>query len=123
VPITAGDISDADLYNYKTKEASTGNPAAGAPGWVSQGDLLRILKPAATVRGDTFVIRFYGEDQDSGGNVTARAYGEAVVQRMPEYIDPTDRPSVSYSAATAANKNFGRRIEVVSFRWLSSNEI
>jgi len=123
VPITTNDISDTDLYDYKTPEASTGNPAAGAPGWVSQGDLLRILEPAATVRGDTFVIRVYGEDQDSGGNVTARAYAEAVVQRMPEYIDPTNRPSVSYSTATTANKKFGRRLEVVSFRWLSSNEI
>jgi hypothetical protein len=37
-----------------------------------------------------------------------------------------DRPSLNvYTDATAAriNRNFGRRIGVVSFRWLSSNEI
>ena len=126
VPITATDVSDPKLYNYKTPEAATGNPAAGAPGWVSQGDLLRILEPAATVRGDTFVIRTYGEAQDANGNISARAYAEAVVQRVPEYVDPVNRPSLNpYTdpTASAANKTFGRRINLVSFRWLSSNEI
>jgi hypothetical protein len=126
VPITATDVSDPKLYNYKTPEATTGNPAAGAPGWVSQGDLLRILEPAATVRGDTFVIRTYGEARDVAGNIIARAYAEAVVQRVPEYVDPADRPSLNpYTdpTASAANKTFGRRINVVSFRWLSTNEI
>ena len=126
VPITATDVSDPKLYNYKTPEATTGNPAAGAPGWVNQGDLLRILEPAATVRGDTFVIRTYGEAQDANGNITARAYAEAVVQRVPEYVDPSDRPSLNPytdSTAKAVNKTFGRRINVVSFRWLSPNEI
>jgi hypothetical protein len=126
VPITPADVSDPDLYIYKTKEATTGNPAAGAPGWVSQGDLLRILEPAATVRGDTFVIRTYGEAHDPGGNITARAYAEAVVQRVPEYVDPADRPSLNAftdSSAKAANRTFGRRFNVVSFRWLSKDEI
>jgi hypothetical protein len=126
VPITTTDVSDTKLYNYKTPEATTGNPAAGAPGWVNQGDLLRILEPSATVRGDTFVIRTYGEAQDANGKTTARAYAEAVVQRVPEYVDPADRPSLNaYNdpAASMANKSFGRRFNVVSFRWLSHNEI
>ena len=126
VPITATDVSDPKLYNYKTPEATTGNPAAGAPGWVNQGDLLRILEPAATVRGDTFVIRTFGEAQDASGRVIASAYAEAVVQRMPEYVDPADRPSLnvhSDPAAKPANKTFGRRFNVASFRWLSQNEI
>jgi Tfp pilus assembly protein PilV len=126
VPITATDIADPKLYLYKTPAATTGNPAAGAPGWINQGDLLRILEPGATVRGDTFVIRTYGEAQDAFGNVTARAYAEAVVQRVPEYLDPSDRPSLNAATDTTAkptNKAFGRRINVVSFRWLSPNEI
>ena len=126
IPITETDVSDPKLYAYKTAKATTGNPAAGAPGWVSQGDLLRILEPAATVRGDTFVIRVYGEALDTNGNRTAHAYAEAVVQRVPDYIDPTDRPSVNaYNdpSASAANKVFGRRIDMVSFRWLSDEEI
>ena len=124
--IALADIGDAKIYKYNTPEIVTGNPTAGAPGWVNQGDLLRILEPAATVRGDTFVIRSYGEAQDANGNITARAYAEAVVQRMPEYVDPIDRPSLNpYTdpTASAANKTFGRRINVVSFRWLTPNEI
>ncbi len=126
VPITVADVSDPKLYNYKTPTASTGNPAAGAPGWISQGDLMRLLEPAATVRSDTFVIRVCGEAWDAKGQVTARAYAEAVVQRMPEYVDPVDRPSLNVytdTKAALANRTFGRRINVVAFRWLASNEI
>ncbi len=89
-PINTADVSDAKIYNYATKEATIGNPAADSPGWVNQGDLLRILEPAATVRGDTFVIRVCGEAQDASGKITARAFAEAVVQRVPEYIDPAN---------------------------------
>lgn len=126
IPITETDVSDPNLYNYETPEATTGNPAAGAPGWVNQADLLRILEPSATVRGDTFVIRVYGEAKDSTGTVTARAYAEAVMQRVPDYVDEVDRPSVNVYAdpsASVANKTFGRRIEMASFRWLSKDEI
>jgi hypothetical protein len=126
VPITPADVSNLTLYNYKTPLAAVGNPAAGAPGWISQGDLLRILEPAATVRSDTFVIRVCGEAQDASGKVSARAYAEAVVQRVPEYVDPIDRPSLNVytdAKAAVANKNFGRRMNVVLFRWLASNEI
>jgi hypothetical protein len=126
VPITSNDISDANFYRYNTPSVVLGNPAAGAPGWVNQGDLMRILEPAATVRSDTFVIRVCGEAQNGSGVVTAKAYAEAVVQRVPEYLDPADRPSVNVlTASTAAplNKTFGRRLNVVSFRWLSTNEI
>ncbi len=73
------------------------------------------------MRGDTFVIRTYGEAQDAGGKITARAYAETVVQCVPEYVDPADRPSLNAAAdpaAKAANKTSGRRVNVVSFRWL-----
>jgi hypothetical protein len=126
VAVAASHLSDTNIYPYKTIETSTGNPAAGAPGWITQGDLMRILEPAATVRSDTFVVRVCGEAKDALGNVTARAYAEAIVQRIPEYIDPVDRPSVNAytdAAAAAVNKRFGRRMSVVSFRWMSSSEV
>jgi len=126
VPITVANLTNATLYNYKTPTTATGNPAAGAPGWISQGDLMRLLEPAATVRADTFVVRVCGEAWDAKGRVTARAYAEAVVQRMPEYVDPVDRPSRNVytdAAAAPANRTFGRRMNLVAFRWLASNEI
>jgi len=128
VPIAAADVSKPTMYNYKTLENALGNPAEGAPGWISQGDLMRIIEPLATVRADTFVIRTCGEATDASGKVTARAYAEAVVQRTPEYINPVDRPSLNASdpAVTSANpmnRTFGRRFTIVSFRWVSNQEI
>ena len=126
VAVTEDDISNPDFYRFNSPLSSTGNPAAGAPGWITQGDLLRVLEPAATVRSDTFVIRVCGEAQNAQGVVTARAFAEAVVQRVPEFVDPSDRPSVNVveeASASKVNKDFGRRISVVSFRWLSNNEI
>jgi hypothetical protein len=126
VTVSQGDLSNPAIYPFKTIETSTGNPAAGAPGWITQGDLMRILEPAATVRSDTFVIRVCGEARDATGKVTARAYAEAIVQRVPDYVDPANRPSVNVytdAAATAMNKQFGRRMSVVSFRWMSSSEV
>jgi hypothetical protein len=47
---------------------------------------------------------------------------------MPDYVDPANLPSER--AATPAdatlspsNKNFGRRFNITSFRWLSRQEI
>jgi Arc/MetJ-type ribon-helix-helix transcriptional regulator len=128
IPVRDTDVADGDIYGFPNPKASLGNPAAGAPGWLNQGDLMRVLEPGATVRGDTFVIRTCGEAFDVDGKVVARAYAEAVVQRVPEYINSADRPSVNVwdpSVATGAadNKRFGRRLNIVSFRWLSPQEI
>ena len=122
--IRGTDISDPAIYGFKTPAVVTGNPAAGAPGWICQGDLMRILEPAATVRSDTFVIRVYGESKH--GTQLIRAYAEAVCQRIPEYVDPANDPASSDSTSNGlslANKRFGRRLILVSFRWLSPNEI
>jgi len=126
--VRAADVADQSIYNFATPAAATGNPAAGAPGWVSQGDLLRILEPCATVRADTFVIRVCGEAHDDKGQVSARAYAEAVVQRLPEYLNPVDRPSTNVwdpnvTSAGKDNPTFGRRLGLLEFRWLASSEI
>ncbi len=121
VQIGSGDIGGPE-YGFATPEVVTGNPAAGAPGWISQGDLMKVLEPAATVRSDTFVIRVCGEAKS--GEQTARAYAEAVIQRVPDYVDPATDPSGdAYTGDNATNKTFGRRMQIVSFRWLSSHEI
>ncbi|MCX6878640.1 MAG: hypothetical protein NTW21_33225 [Verrucomicrobia bacterium] len=122
------DVADEKLYKFATPNAAIGNPAAGAPGWLSQGDLLRILEPGATVRADTFVIRVCGEAHDDKGRVSARAYAEAVVQRIPEYVNPLDRPSTNVwspnsKSTNSDNKTFGRRLSLLAFRWLADSEV
>jgi hypothetical protein len=53
----------------------------------------------------------------------ARAWCEAIVQRLPDYVDSATDPN-AYGAPTAAvNIAMGRRFKIISFRWLSSNEI
>ena len=126
IPVAAADVADQTLYKHKTPEAATGNPAEGAPGWINQGDLMHIIEPLATVRADTFVIRVCGESLDFSGRLLARAFAEAVVQRVADYVNPVDAPTLNvYDAATAnaTNKSFGRRIKLVSFRWLSPQEV
>ncbi|MEO5715124.1 MAG: hypothetical protein ABIT37_16720 [Luteolibacter sp.] len=100
------------------------NVAGGSASYLMQGDVLQSLAPILQVRSDYFKIRTCGEALDANGKVIARAWCEAFVQRTNSYVDPKD---LSYKnpaeLAATANKTFGRRYEIVSFRWLSNSEI
>lgn len=104
-------------------EAEQGPLSSGAPGIIKQADILTPIAPILAARSDSFLIRAYGEKTDSTGKVIARACCEAVVRRSAAFVDPTDPPEKTYGSITTINKNFGRRFEMVSFRWLSSDEI
>jgi hypothetical protein len=126
IEVAVSDIDDENIYGFKTPLAAEGNPAAGAPGWLNQGDIMRILEPAATVRSDTFVIRVFGRSADSTGSEESVAYAEAVVQRMPDYVDPSDEAHINVvdnAIASPVNRRFGRKFVITSFRWLDINEI
>ena len=112
----------ADNYPYKDSymENSTG---VGTPGYLSQADVLNQLGNFITPRSDTFVIRTYGDAQDRNGRVLARAYCEAVVQRLPELTDTTQTSSIAPSGWNDTNKRFGRKFMIVSFRYLSPSEV
>ena len=105
--------------------------SVGAPGHLSQGDVLTAIGSQITVRSDTFVIRAYGDSRDANDpdRILARAWCEAVVQRLPEYVDSTDEPEAQDRWPTDSdrlsetNRLFGRRFEIQSFRWLTSDEI
>lgn len=93
----------------------------GTPGFITQGDLLAMLGPALTARGDTFLIRTYGDRTDStGATVQARAYLEAVVQRVPEPVTPA---ATTGPDAWRPDDPFGRRFEIIRVRWLIPEEI
>ena len=63
------------------------------------------------------------EVQGTFGNVSS-AICEAVVQRTHDYVDSGDLSNVAYSNLTKQpNKNFGRKLEIISFRWIPENEI
>jgi hypothetical protein len=105
-------------------EALKGPVAYGSTAYVDQADILRNFATQLTPRGDTFVIRTYGDSLDKDGEVQARAWCEAIMQRIPDYLDPADEPHVKQSELTStANRTYGRRLQVVSFRWLNQSEI
>ena len=120
---------DADLSNRRTTE--------GIAGDIRQADLLRPLAPRLNARSDTFRIRAFGETRDKfSGDVTSQVVCEAVVQRLPEYVDPntdagnnepwdeaTNPLSPTASALNATNQEFGRRFKIVNIRWLDPSEI
>jgi len=102
----------------------------GSAGHLRQAALLTAIGSQITVRADTFTIRAYGDARDpTGTKILSRAWCEAVIQRVPDYVDPTDAPEAQDGWPQATNKLspvnalFGRRLKVQSFRWLSSNEI
>jgi hypothetical protein len=110
-----------------------GQSTAGIPTDITQANVLLPLAPRLSARSDTFRIRAYGEVSTMvGSDDTLSAICEAVVQRLPEYVDsvanePWDEAfnplSPSASQLSALNERFGRKYKIVSFRWLSGNEI
>ncbi len=110
--------------------SSEGVISAGAPGYITQADLLQALAPVLTARSDTFRIRAYGEVVNPlTGDVEAAAWCEAIVQRGSRYVAEVDAQG-NYNAPwhdpedlNATNDQLGRRFEIVGFRWLKPSEV
>ncbi|HSI09548.1 MAG TPA: hypothetical protein VK985_13250 [Rariglobus sp.] len=98
---------------------------AGHPGYLLQSDVLSPLGPSLAARSDTFTIRTYGDVVNPATSVVeSRAWCEAIVQRTPDYVIPrSSGGNAPDEAATGANLDFGRRYQIVSFRWLSPEDI
>ena len=69
-----------------TNQKSKVTAALGAPGIVTQLDVLNSIGPNLTARSDTFVVRAFGEALDGKGESIGKAWIEVVVQRSTEYI-------------------------------------
>lgn len=112
------------------------------PGYLLQGDVLQPLAPILSARSDTFRIRAYGDKiivpRDSSNDmefIKARAWCEAIVQRIPDPVEPVSEDSSStvdmiQRAADiethyrSLNKPyFGRKFRIVAFRWLEKDEL
>lgn len=134
--------------NMMDASSPTGQPwrtTVGMPGYLMQQDLVQAFSPVMAARSDTFVIRTYGEKTDPlTDKSVATAYCEAVVQRVPDFVDQTDgaltTPQSGFANAAGdatpvyqsdgvtrivnpINEKFGRRFKIVSFRWLTSNDL
>lgn len=120
--ITGQKIAEYVNPSIANPEALEGSSAQGAPGFLTQADLLSVLGNAISARSDTFVIRAYGDAVDVQGKVLARAYCEAVVQRTPEYVNEADAATVAQPVNTD-NQKFGRQFQIQSFRWLNPDEV
>ena len=108
---------------YMFPAAAVGKSGYGLPGWTRQADILRPLAPILSARDDTFTIRAYGDARDTAGKVIARAVCEAIVRRTRDFINPAELADITKAPAITANKNFGRRYEIASFRWLAADEV
>ena len=139
---TAGTFPHPENLDLRAQGGSNSraHTALGAAGNLLQSDLLQALGPALATRSDTFTLRCFGEAlAPSGENGTA--WMEVVVQRVPDFIDPTNAPETSNSAPkplvpgpatanasvspalTPVNHLLGRRFKVISMRWVQGNEI
>lgn len=118
---------DASLDYYVDMEHLAGVPAgeygqimSHLPGFVTQGDLLSMIGPALTARGDTFMIRSYGDSVNSlTGEVEAQAWLEAIVQRVVDPVIDADEdfePDVS-------DPNRARRFKIIALRWLAEEDV
>lgn len=127
--LTAPSGMNGDAINTQTE-----NQAAGAPGYLTQADVLQTLGPILQPRSDVFRIRAVGQALDrTGTKVIAEAVCEAVVQRTASYVDSSDaaelppadasNPSQVNSKLKQANQRFGRKFQLDSFRWLHHSEI
>jgi Tfp pilus assembly protein PilX len=132
----AGDkrtVAKADFAALLGSDSITPEPvparALGTAGHLTQAKLLTAIGSQITVRSDTFIIRSYGDARDASGKITASAWCEATVQRLPEYVDPANQPEYEDGWPTdtytlsSINSRFGRRWEIKSFRWLNSAEV
>lgn len=114
---------------YANPHAALGHNALGAGGALDQGAVMNQIGASISARSDTFRIRAYGDSKDTNGKVVARAWCEALVQRVPEYLlaksqngnDPWESPVTD--SLHAVNQAFGRRFVTRSFRWLTADEI
>lgn len=133
---TGSMLADREMLTNDAFRPEQGFRSTGIPSWLTQADILQVIGPVISARSDTFRIRSSSETLDASGRVVARAWCEAIVQRVPEFVDTTNLPETPLTIRdasgnflrenadlTAVNRRFGRRFEIISFRWLNPDEI
>lgn len=136
-PLALGAIQSYHSSHNRNDDVSSESPTAAhlsrhafGPKFLTQADVLSALGPVLAARSDTFVVRTYGETVNpvlgsaDPGYIEGRAWLEAVVQRLPEYVDAADPAETGFADLTStSNREFGRQFRVVSFRWLGPADL
>ncbi|MDR1906756.1 MAG: hypothetical protein LBQ03_00850 [Puniceicoccales bacterium] len=87
-------------------EAASGSFWACKPGYLTQADILQSTGTALCARGDTFSIYAYGNALDVNGAIEVEMRCEAIVQRLPELLDP-------------AKPELGRKYKILAIKWIT----
>ena len=124
VPASSSAGYDLDaLHGQPAPAFPVSSRNAGAPGNLTQADILAALGATLTARSDTFLIRTYGDVQNPvTGKVEGQAWCEAVAQRLPDYVNSIDAAE-AFPPNHPDNRRFGRKFQIISFRWLSAEDI
>jgi hypothetical protein len=133
--ISENSLADADSGKFPEPEnilladGSDGSASMSAPTYLMQADVLQAIGSFISVRSDTFRIRSYGQSLDPiSGQVVAKVWYEAIVQRFPEPVNPSSDSPEDPNYWTALDSSgdpqpFGRRFKVLSIRQLSADEV
>ena len=86
-----------------------------SPGFLTQADIMTAIGPMLAPRSDTFKIRARCQTLSAfnSDEVIGDATIEAVVQRVPDPLDP----------GADINNSIDRKFKIMSVRWLTENEI
>lgn len=120
---------DTSAIRGGTTQYPQSSPAAYAPQFLTQADILSTIGASLSARSDTFRVRTYGDTiNPTTGEISARAWCEAIVQRVVEPIqrastDPTSPDYNEPALTTATDANWGRRYKIISLKWLTPEEI
>jgi hypothetical protein len=116
-------VSNKNSAMYNDRVAS-GFLEENLPNVINQADILQSTSHFLTTRGDTFSIIAYGDSFDGTDHKIEKACCEAIVQRLPDFIDNfSNSPNDSYDDLSYLNKKFGRRFKIILFRWLNADAI
>lgn len=123
------------LATYPPTRINKGHALRAAPTSLLQSDILEAVGAALSTRSDTFIIRCYGDATSAldANSPVSRCWIEAVVQRIPEFCDPSQPPETEVSSPTecqdhnpllsSVNRTLGRRFKIISMRELALKEL
>ena len=115
--------------------SSKGHSLRAAPTSLMQSDILEAVGSSLSTRSDTFVIRCYGDATDplDPSRTLAGCWIEAIVQRIPEFCDPSQPPETEVCKSNDGqlhntllnqiNRTLGRRFVILSTRTLTQKDL